>query len=61
MEKITYTPLTFDQIAVFLAGKRVGTMIKATPSGWQYTPKGSKRSGDVFPTLQLCIQSLEAQ
>lgn len=55
---ITYVPLRLNQTAVFLAGKRVGTIDK-TFDGWTYTPKGQKESGDTFPTLSLCKQSLE--
>jgi hypothetical protein len=62
MEKITYLPVTVDQVAVFLAGKRVGTIdALISGRGWRYTPKGSTRSGEIFSSLRLCKQSLEAQ
>jgi hypothetical protein len=61
MSKITYTSLTMRSIAVFLQGKRVGT-IHQNPidSMWQYTPWGDmQEGGEKFPTLALCKKSLE--
>jgi hypothetical protein len=61
--KITYTPLsgTSRSIAVFLEGKRVGSITQSViDSQWQYFPKGEmEEGGDKFPTLALCKQSLE--
>lgn len=48
-------------VAVYLAGKQVGTIMKlAYGAGWQYAPKGSKERGDTHPTLADCKQSLGA-
>jgi len=50
-------------IAVYLAGKRVGTIKqeRASKGGrWYYTPKGIKESGNRFLTLDACKHSLES-
>jgi hypothetical protein len=60
---ITYKELTPNTVAVFLQGKRVGTIQRRTVDNqWQYWPWGDmQEGGDVFPTLALCKQSLEEQ
>lgn len=61
-DKITYTALSLiGPVAVFLAGKRVGTIHQLTNRMWQYVPKGQRTGGDKFPTLALCKASLEAE
>jgi hypothetical protein len=62
MAKITYKEITPNTTAVFLEGKRVGTIQKRTIDGqFQYWPWGDmQEGGDKFPTLVLCKQSLEA-
>lgn len=60
-------------VKVKLDGKIVGHIHHVTGSvrrkdgvtvwqrpGYQYTPKGQSQGGDVYPTLALCQQSLEA-
>ncbi len=54
-------------IGVYLDGRYVG-VIKQTRLGkkvgggtFYYTPKGSKNCGDLFPTLEACKKSLEAE
>ena len=46
----------YFNVHVFVDGKRVGSILK-TAAGWQYKTQG--QSGDYFPTLQDCKQSLE--
>jgi hypothetical protein len=62
--KITYSPLSDypKKIAVFLEGKRVGTITQSILDlMWQYFPKGEmEEGGEKFSTLALCKQSLEA-
>jgi hypothetical protein len=60
--KITYKDLNPNRIAVFLEGKRVGSIYKdATYGTFQYWPWGEmEEGGEKFPTLALCKQSLEA-
>lgn len=52
-------------LRVMLDGKWVGSIAHVDTTdehqgGWQYTPKGEKKGGDIFPTLALCKKSLEA-
>lgn len=46
------------EMAVFLEGKRVGTIYNIHGKGFHYVPKGQKNGGDYFPTLALCQNSL---
>lgn len=53
------------EVKVFLGKCRIGTIKKAkvahTVVGWQYTPKGHKEGGEIFPSLILCQKSLEEE
>ena len=48
------------RLSVFLGKRRIGTIVELQ-GGYQYRPKGSSLSGDVFPTLASCKMSLEVQ
>lgn len=61
MPKITYSLITLRSHAVFLEGKRVGTIIHSLDNMWSYCPYGEmEEGGEKFPTLELCKQSLES-
>lgn len=60
MEKISYKNQTNTSVEVYLDNQRTGT-IKKVDGGWQYTPKGSKDGGDVYPSLDKCKESLEEE
>lgn len=55
---ITYKEIDATTVAVFLAGKRVGTIAHRFGEGWEYTPKGSKQHGEAYPSLTRCKASL---
>lgn len=58
---ITYTELSAASVAVFLDGKRVGTIRHTRDdrgTGWAYWPKGTLTSGDLYPSLARCKASL---
>lgn len=55
---ITYKEMA-NEIAVFLEGKRVGTIQHIFGEGWKYFPKGSRTGGDFYQTLRECKNSLE--
>lgn len=60
--KLTYTDIEPGLIAVFLDGKRVGTIvIEPELDGWRYFPKGKTEGGEKLPTLALVKASLEAE
>ena len=56
---ITYTPIASRSIAVFLEGKRVGTIEHLANGVWQYWPKNLLDAGEKFPTLAEVKASLE--
>jgi hypothetical protein len=56
--KITYKEVSDREVAVFMEGRRVGT-IRPLLAGWRYYPKGQSQGGDKYPTLTLVKQSLE--
>lgn len=57
-EGITYERCYSGDIAVYLAGKRVGTIVKAGESGYQYvTTSGDK--GEIFESRADVMKSLE--
>jgi len=63
---ITYKPQRQrSEYAVQLGGKVVGRIKLAVAgdgrAGWRYFPKGQKEGGEVFPTLEECKRSLEAE
>jgi hypothetical protein len=51
--------LSNGNMKVRLDGKIVGS-IHAFNGGFQYFPKGSKTGGELFPSLEACKRSLEA-
>lgn len=57
MSEITYEK-TGNVTKVRLNGFAIGH-IQSAVGGFQYTPKGQMLGGEVFPTLDLCKQSLE--
>lgn len=57
---ITYKQIEVGKVAVFLVGKRVGTIV-TDAGGWRYYPKDAVVGGTKFPTLALVKASLEAE
>jgi hypothetical protein len=56
---ITYRKRESDSVmSVYLDNRKVGE-IKEVRGGFQYTPKGSKLTSEVFPTLAGLKRSLE--
>lgn len=59
---ITYKEIDYSEVAVYLEGKRVGTIVPIHGGLWQYWPKGPRaEGGEKFLTLALCKKSLEAE
>lgn len=64
--KITYKEVDHSHTAVFLEGKRIGTITKSLTDPvhpiWQYFPYGEmEEGGEKFSSLALCKQSLEGE
>lgn len=58
--KITYKQLDPRHYAVFIEGKRVGTITELLSNEFQYFPQGEmQEGGEKFFTLSGCKQSLE--
>ena len=55
---IKYEQTSPVEITVIL-DKKVAGRIKRVDGGWQYFPKGQSSSGEIFPSVGLCKQSLE--
>ena len=57
-----YKELNGQGIAVYLSGKRVGTIESVNGrNGFTYFPAGSRKHGDVFPSVWQVKKSLEAE
>lgn len=56
--KITYKDVSGAEVAVFLEGRRVGT-IRPLLAGFRYFPLGSRTGGDKYTTLAEVKRSLE--
>lgn len=57
---ITYKQSDPQVIRVFVAGKFAGKIIESK-KGFRYFPSRSSVGGEIFPTLQACKNSLEAE
>ena len=49
-----------QDIAVYLGGKRVGTIARSE-KGWRYYPNGSLNGGEWFKTIREVKNSLESE
>lgn len=47
-------------VYVYLGKRKIGCIFKR-PEGFVYVPKGQRDSGEPFPTLRACKDSLEAE
>ena len=59
MAKITYKTTLSGDIAVWLDGKRVGS-IMAAKGGYQYWPMGNSTPGEIMPTVDAVKKTLES-
>jgi hypothetical protein len=56
--KITYKEVSGAEVAVFLEGRRVGT-IRPMLAGFRYFPLGQRQGGEKYQTLAEVKRSLE--
>jgi len=60
---ITYYTMDGSHTAVYLGGKRIGTIVKVPPwidqNAYQYLPLGQKSDGERYTTLEECKKHLE--
>lgn len=60
MSQITWAYTPSNDVAVYLDGRRVGTIIRLTLHSYAYVPNGQKREnhGRPFDSIADCLKSL---